>query len=336
MTTDYTRPIPTSPETLLPRNRLLDRLRDPLVIQQLGLLAILILAMILFAFTAPNFTSLVNIENILRQAAFAGIIAMGMTLVILAGEIDISVGSAVAFACSLMGVLFEKGWSIWAAMGVVLVAGTVVGGFAGFIRARFGVPSFITTLALFLSLRGLAELITDTRSIPITSPVLDGLNASYLGLPFPVWVLLVVTVLFWWLSTRTVFGRSVFAVGGNAHASRLAGLPVARIRVILFALTGLLAAVTGILTTARIGVGASVVGNGLEFNVIAAVIIGGTSLAGGRGSIIGTVLGVLFVVVLGNALVLYGVGSSAQLAVQGAVVLIAVLINSIRRGPATE
>ncbi|WP_417512367.1 ABC transporter permease [Microbacterium sp.] len=301
------------------------------MIQQLGLLAILVLALIVFSATAPNFFSVINIENILRQAAFAGIIAMGMTLVIVAGEIDISVGSAVAFACALMGVLFERGWDIWLAMLLVLVAGTAVGAFAGFVRARFGVPSFITTLALFLSLRGVAEMITDTRTIPVPSPVLEAMNASYLGLPFPVWVFLAVMIVFAWISTATVFGRSVYAIGGNPHAARLSGLSVTRVRVIVFALTGFLAAITGILTTARIGVGTSVVGNGLEFSVIAAVIIGGTSLAGGRGSIIGSVLGVLFVVVLGNALVLYGVGSSAQLAVQGAVVLIAVLINSIRR-----
>lgn len=337
MTTAYTRPVPATPKTPEQnRAKNLDRLRDPMIIQQLGLLAILALAIIVFTATAPNFLAVVNIENILRQAAFAGIIAMGMTLVIVAGEIDISVGSAVAFACALMGVLFEQGWNIWLSMGVVLIVGTLVGAFAGFIRARFGVPSFITTLALFLTLRGLAEMITNTRTIPITSPVLDALNATYLGLPFPVWVFLAVVILFWWISTRTVFGRSVYAIGGNAHAARLAGLPVARIRVIIFALTGLLAAITGILTTARIGVGTSVVGNGLEFNVIAAVIIGGTSLAGGRGSILGSVLGVLFVVILGNALVLYGVGSSAQLAVQGVVVLAAVLVNSLRRGPVKD
>lgn len=314
------------------RDRLASRLRDPMVVQQAGLLSILLVAAILFSATAPNFLSAVNIENILRQAAFAGIIAMGMTLVIIAGEIDISVGSVVAFSCALMGVLFEQGWSIWASMGLTLMLGVVVGAGAGLIRARFGVPSFITTLALFLSLRGMAEMITETRSIPIVSPTLDALNRTYFGLPFPVWTFLIVLVLFWWMSSRTVFGRSVFAIGGNAHAARLAGLPVATIRVAVFALTGLLAAITGILTTARIGVGTSVVGNGLEFNVIAAVIIGGTSLSGGKGSILGSVLGVLFVVVLGNALVLYGVGSSAQLAVQGAVVLIAVLVNSLQRG----
>ena len=314
----------------------LTRFRDPMLLQQLGLLAILALTVAVFSATAPNFLSALNIENILRQAAFAGIIAMGMTLVIVAGEIDISVGSAVAFSCGLMGVLFEAGWNIGAAIAVTVVLGAAIGAVAGLFRARFGIPSFITTLALFLTLRGLAEMITETRSIPISSEVLDALNASYLGVPFPVWVFGAVAVVFWWVSTRTVFGRSVYAIGGNAHAARLAGIPVARVRVILFALTGVLAAITGILTTARIGVGTSTVGNGLEFNVIAAVIIGGTSLAGGRGSILGSILGVLFVTVLGNALVLYGVGSSAQLAVQGVVVLLAVLVTIVRRGPVTD
>lgn len=324
---------PVSAETGM-RSRM--RGRAGLLIQEGGLAATLVICIIIFSATAPNFTSPNNIENILRQCAFTGIIATGMTLVIISGEIDISVGSAVSLASGLMGVLYTRNWAIGLIILTVLLVGVAFGALAGMLRALYNVPSFITTLALFLAMRGLSEVITNTRTIPINSELLDRLNENVLGVPFPVLIVLICLLLSWWVARRTTYGRSVFALGGNAAAARLAGLPVTRIRIVLFATTGLLAAITGILSTARIGAGTSVIGNGLEFDVIAAVIIGGTSLAGGRGSIIGTMIGVLFVQVLANALVLYGVGSSAQDVVRGGVVLVAVLLSNFQTGIARQ
>lgn len=303
------------------------------LIQDTGLLIALIVSVIIFSASAPNFATEQNIINILRQASFAGIIAMGMTMVIVAAEIDISVGATVALTSSLLGVLYadtDLGMPI--ILILVLLAGLAVGVFAGLVRAKLNLPSFIVTLALFLALRGVAEVITDQRTIPISDPILTFLNSIPLGIPLPTWLLAISFLAVWFVTKRTTFGRSVYAIGGNASAARLAGLKVDRVRIAIFAITGLLSAIVGILFTARISASTAVIGQGLEFEVIAAVIIGGTSLMGGRGSVVGTLLGVLFVTVLGNALVLYGVSSSAQDVVRGAIVIVAVLLTNIQTG----
>ncbi len=326
-----------APETDPPANRkrlvsFAPRSRRRLV-QESGLAAAFIVSLFVFTWTATNFATEENVLNILRQAAFTGIIAMGMTLVIVAGEIDISVGSAVALTSSLIGVLFrDTSLPMSAIILIALTEGAVAGLFAGWLRAKLNLPSFIVTLALFLALRGVAELITGTKTIPVTSGTLDWFDGSALGLPIPAIIFALIALLFWFLAYRTTFGRTVFSIGGNANASRLAGLPVDRTRIVLFGITGLLSAITGFLLTARIGNGVSTVGNGLEFEVIAAVIIGGTSLAGGTGTISGTIVGVLFITTLSNALVLYGVSSSAQDVTRGAVVLIAVLLTNVQTG----
>jgi ribose/xylose/arabinose/galactoside ABC-type transport system permease subunit len=299
-----------------------------------GLLIALVLAYVVFAATAPNFFTLANQLNVLRQAAFTGIIAMGMTLVVVAGEIDLSVGAMIALTSTLVGILSqEMGVSIYLSTALVIAAGTLIGLGAGFARAKLNMPSIITTLALFLALRGLAEYITNASPIALSEPFYDDVLAgSLLGIPAPAVVLVVVYVVAWFLSKQTVFGRQVYAVGGNPNAARLAGLPIDRIRVLIFGGTGFLAAVTGVLLTARIGSATSSIGVGTEFEVIAAVIIGGTRLSGGRGSVNGTMIGVLFISILGNALVLYGVNSYAQNVMRGIIVFLAVLSSNIQSG----
>ncbi|WP_127817952.1 ABC transporter permease [Microbacterium sp. CPCC 204701] len=319
---------PTSPTRRFDRGDLRRRL-----IQDSGLLIALIVAVIVFSLTAPNFATEQNILNVLRQASFAGIIAMGMTLVIVSAEIDISVGANVALSSAVLGVLYANvGLPMWLVLILVVLMGLAIGMFAGFLRAKWNLPSFIATLALFLGLRGLAEVISQQRTIPVSDPLMTFLNSNPLGLPLPTWLLIITFLAAWFVTTRTSFGRTVYAVGGNASAARLAGLKVDRTRIAVFAITGTLAAIVGILFTARISSSTAVIGNGLEFEVIAAVIIGGTSLMGGRGSVVGTLLGVLFVTVLGNALVLYGVSSPAQNIVRGAIVVIAVLLTNVQTG----
>lgn len=300
--------------------------------REAGLLAALVVAVVLFGATAPNFLSTQNGFNILRQAAFVGVIALGMTLVIVCAEIDISVGALVALSSALIGVLHrDLGWSIGLIMASVLLLGAMSGVAVGVLRSYLAIPTIISTLALFLALRGVAEFITDASPIPIESAFLsDVLGGDVAGVPVPAAVFVVLCVLAWLLATRTRFGREVYAVGGNAVAARTSGIHVARVRIVVFAVTGALAALAGILLTARIGAGSSSIGQGLEFEVIAAVIIGGTALTGGRGTVLGTVVGVLFVSVLGNALVLYGVNSFVQDIVRGAVVLLAVILSSLQ------
>jgi ribose/xylose/arabinose/galactoside ABC-type transport system permease subunit len=257
-----------------------------------------------------------------------------MTLVVVAGEIDLSVGAMIALTSTLVGILSqEMGVSIYLSTAFVILTGTLIGLGAGFARAKLNMPSIKTTLALFLALRGLAEYITNASPIAISDPFYDDVLAgSLFGIPAPAVVLVVVYVVAWFLSKQTVFGRQVYAVGGNPNAARLAGLPIDRIRVLIFGGTGFLAAVTGVLLTARIGSATSSIGVGTEFEVIAAVIIGGTRLSGGRGSVNGTMIGVLFISILGNALVLYGVNSYAQNVMRGIIVFLAVLSSNIQSG----
>ena len=313
---------PQAPPARAGRYRHVDR-------EILGLLTALAALAAAAAAFAPNFATTGNILDVLRQVAFTSIIAYGMTLVIVSGEIDVSVGSAIAFTSALFGVLVTA-WHlpVWlAATGVVALA-TAIGGCAGAVRACFNVPSFIVTLAMFSALRGAAMLLTDAIPIPILDEGFEVWGGgSLLGVPIPALIMLLVFALFGVLATRTAFGRSVYAIGGNAEAAHLSGIPVKRIRTVLFAITGGLAAVSGLLMTSRLGSGNSNIGFGVEFAVITAVIVGGASLSGGKGSMVGTLLGGLFIGVLNNAMVLIGINSYAQEVANGVVVLLAVLVR---------
>ncbi|MFC3996238.1 ABC transporter permease [Nocardiopsis sediminis] len=309
-------------------------------LNEIGLLAAILILYIVLGATASGFLSLDNQLGLLRNAATIGIAAWGVTLVIIAGEIDISIGPAVAFA----SVIAAKGATEWnlgviGAIVVTLAMGVLWGALAGWLRARFNVPSFITTLGLWSVLGGLALYMTDALPVPLPqSGLLDVLGGSVLGVPTAAVVMLVLFAVFAYIANYTAYGRSVYATGGNAAAAQLAGLNVARVRVLLFATTGLLSAITGVLLAARLGSGNGGAAAGLEFDVIAAVVIGGTALAGGRGSLGGTFLGVVFITVIANGLVLLGVNSFFQDVVRGLIIVGAVLINVVisRRSAATR
>jgi simple sugar transport system permease protein len=290
--------------------------------------------------SAAGFLTAGNQLGILRDAATIGIAAWGVTLVIIAGDIDISIGPAVAFS----SVLVAKGSAQWGlgiggAIVLTLVLGTLWGAVAGYLRARFDVPSFITTLGLWSILGGLALYMTDALPVVLpTSSLMEVLGGDILGVPTSAIIMLVLFAVFAYVAKFTAYGRSVYAIGGNAAAAMLAGINLTRTRVILFATTGLLSAVTGILVAARLGSGNGGAAGGLEFDVIAAVVIGGTLLAGGRGSLVGTLLGVVFITVIANGLVLLGIDSFLQEVVRGVIIVGAVLINVIigRRRNATR
>jgi ribose/xylose/arabinose/galactoside ABC-type transport system permease subunit len=302
-----------------------------------GLLLALILLFIVLSATAPNFLSTRNLLNVLRQVSFVGIIACGMTLALIGAEVDLSVGSVVALTSALLGVLNQKlGWPLGPAIIAVIVEATIVGIFAGWIRIRWDIPGLIVTIALMLSLRGLAYVLTNAFPIPITNDSFAFLGSGDIaGVPFPAILFLVTMALFGFIATRTVYGRSVYAVGGNAEATRLSGIPINRVRLIIFATTGLLSAVAGVLLTSRLSSGYAGVGVGWEFDVISAVIIGGTSLFGGEGSMFGTLLGVLFIGLLGNGMVLLGVNPYLQQVARGVIILLAVLLSALQRPKAS-
>ncbi|NYI90819.1 simple sugar transport system permease protein [Amycolatopsis endophytica] len=307
-------------------------------LNEIGLVAAIVVLYIALGSTAAGFLSLDNQLGMLRDAATVGIAAWGVTLVIIAGEIDISIGPAVAFS-SVLAAKFATGMGLVPAILLTLVAGAAWGALAGWLRARFDVPSFIATLGVWSALGGLGLYLTD--ALPVVLPesgLATVLGGSVLGIPTPVIVMVVLFFVFAYVARYTAYGRSVYAVGGNAPAARMAGINLSRIRVLLFLTTGVLSAITGVLLAARLGSGNGGAASGLEFDVIAAVVIGGTALAGGRGTMLGTLLGVVFITVISNGLVLLGVDSFLQNVVRGVIIVVAVLVNVVitKRARATR
>lgn len=283
---------------------------------------------VIFASTAPGFMSFNNQVNILRDAATIGIAAWAVTLIIIAGEIDVSVGPMVAFTSVVLAYLLQAGIPTPLAFALAIVVGALLGAVPGVLRAYFDVPSFVGTLGMWSALRGTALFVTDALPVSIgRNDMLDALDRSVFGVPPAAIIMLVLFACFAFVSRKTAFGRSVFAIGGNAHAAYLSGISVSRIRVALFAIGGAMAAISGILLVSRLGSGNATAANGLEFDVIAAVVVGGTALAGGRGSMLGTLLGVLVITLIGNGLVLLGINPFFQQVVRGVIIVIAVLAN---------
>lgn len=295
---------------------------------ELSLFIAIIVLYVVFTSTANGFMSFNNQINILRDAATIGIAAWAATLIIIAGEIDVSVGPMVAFISVILAYLLQWHVPTPLAFALAIVFGAALGSIAGILRAYFDVPSFVGTLGLWSALRGTALFITDALPVSIgRNDMVDALDRSVFGIPPAAIIMLVLFALFAFISRKTAFGRSVFAIGGNAHAAFLSGINVSRIRVALFAIAGAMAAISGILLLSRLGSGNATAATGLEFDVIAAVVVGGTSLSGGRGSMLGTLLGVLVITLIGNGLVLLGINPFFQQVVRGLIIVVAVLAN---------
>lgn len=303
-----------------------------------SLIALFVMCLVL-ALLAENFMTADNFWNVLRQISVNVCISVGMTLVILTAGIDLSVGSILALCGAIAAGLLKNGISIassnifigFTVFGVV-IAGMLAGGTLGFINGyaitKFKVPPFVATLAMLTMARGFTMLWT--KGHPIT-----GLGDSFgfigtgwfLGIPMPVWISGVVVVFAMILMKKTRFGRYVYAIGGNENAARLSGIPVARIKMKVYALAGVFAGIGGLLVTARLDSAQPNAGMSYELDAIAAVVIGGTSLSGGRGRILGTVLGAMIIGVLNNGLVLLNVSPFWQQVIKGLVILLAVIID---------
>jgi ribose/xylose/arabinose/galactoside ABC-type transport system permease subunit len=294
---------------------------------------ILLALCIVLAFRAPHFLTAGNMLNILRTISMQGLIAFGMTMVIISGEIDLSVGSAVAFSGCLIALMVNAGMLVPVAFIITLAVGFCIGAFTGFVRGRYQVPTFITSLALLTGLRGGARLIT--KGFPLNPDFPDwyifmGSGRVFDTIPFPAIMLIVTFAAVHFLMNYTSFGRSVYAVGGNPDAARLCGINVSLVRILALAITGTLAALSGIMLSARIDSGNPTVAQGWELDVISAVIIGGTSLAGGVGTVWGTLIGLIFIGVIINGMTLLNVPTDVQYVVRGLLILIAVLINRMQ------
>jgi sugar transport system permease protein len=319
------------------------RLKLPSYIQTAVLELILLILCIALALAAPGFLTAENLLNVLRNVSMQGVIAFGMTMVIIAGEIDLSVGSAVAFSGCLTAFVTQQltgpsmGWSPAAAvplaMGIALTVGLLLGVFTGFMRTRYQVPSFITTLALLTGLMGAAELITNGFPINSFPEWYNFLGGGYVaGIPFPAIIFLLVFVIVHVLMNFTAFGRSVYAVGGNAEAARLSGINVRFVKMAVLGFTAMLAALSGILQSAEIMAGTATTAKGWELDVIAAVIIGGTSLLGGSGRVWGTMVGIVFLGIIINGMTLLNISEYWQHVVRGVLILAAVLLNRMQAG----
>lgn len=317
-------PTAHSPNTV---SRIFARVRNW---QSLGLFIALLSLYAIFSLSTPIFFTLNNQLAILQNAAFFGIVAFAMTLVIVSGEIDISVGSMAALSSSMLGVFVaDQGVPFGLAVILVLLMAAGFGAFTGFMRSHFGVPTFISTLAMYFVLRGLARLVTTNFPIPISSDEFFywGTGKIFGIIPVAAIYLLIAGVAVGIIVQRTVFGRSLYAVGGNLKAANLSGIPVRRVKILVMMISSVSAAVAGLLQSAQLSSGNSTIAIGLEFDAIAAAIIGGTLLTGGRGTVTGTALGILIIAALLNGLVLLGVNPYAQQVIRGGIVLLAVLVN---------
>ncbi|MGC9422409.1 ribose ABC transporter permease [Vibrio sp.] len=302
------------------------------LIEQKSLIALLFLVVVV-SFLNPNFFTVDNILNILRQTSVNAIIAVGMTLVILTAGIDLSVGSVLALCGAFAASLIALEVPVLVAVPTALLAGAVLGGISGIIIAKGKVQAFIATLVTMTLLRGVTMVYTDGR--PISTGFTDTADAfawfgtGYaLGIPVPVWMMVIVFAAAWYLLNHTRFGRYVYAMGGNESAARLSGINVDRVKIGVYAICGLLSALAGIIVTSRLSSAQPTAGMGYELDAIAAVVLGGTSLMGGKGRIMGTLIGALIIGFLNNALNLLDVTSYYQMIAKAVVILLAVLVDN--------
>lgn len=303
-----------------------------------SLIALLLLCTVI-GLLSDNFFTVANGWNVMRQISVNICISVGMTLVILTGGIDLSVGSVLAFSGAVTAGLLTAGIELpamdlyigFTLLGGILAGigtGSLLGAFNGWTITRFKVPPFVATLAMLTIARGLTMLWTN--GFPIS-----GLGENFvqigtgwfLGIPIPVWISAIVVLVFTLITNKTRLGRYIYAIGGNESAARLSGINIKKVKITVYSLAGALAAVGGLIVTARLNSAQPNAGFSYELDAIAAVVIGGTSLSGGKGTILGTVLGAVIIGVLNNGLVLLDVSPFWQQVVKGVVILLAVIID---------
>ena len=311
------------------------RLRQALLAKEVGLGAVLLVIVVFLSLQTDTFLTQGNLTVVSRQIALALFISVGMTFVVLSGAIDLSVGSVVALVSVVVGqVMVTQGVTPVLAIVVALLAGTAVGAFNGAIVAFTLIPSFVVTLGTLAMARGLAL----GRS---TGQTVSGFPEGFLrlgqgataGIPNPVWLAALVAIVAHLVLSRTTFGRHVYLIGSNEQAAVLSGIAVRRTKIIIFMIAAFLASCAAVVETARLSVGQPSAGSGYELAAIGAVVIGGASLFGGEGSILGTVLGTTLLALILNALILLGISAYWQQVFSGAIIIAAVALNLLRQKP---
>ncbi len=299
-------------------------------VRQLSLLIILLLEIVLFTLLSDRFFRFSNAISILRQVSVTGISAMGMFMIILLGDIDLSVGAMYAFIGVVSALIFRATESAALAIVAALGMGTLIGLVNGVITAKFKIPAFITTLAMMSVCSGFAYIITKGTPIGVTDPSFTLLGSGYIAgvIPLPIIFMLIVLALGWFMMYKTRFGRHIYACGGNAQAAKWSGINADRIKIIVFTIAGFLNGFAAIVLAGRLGGGLPSAGDGSEMDVITAVVLGGTSMSGGRGKLWGVVLGVLIIGVLTVGLTMIGVSTYWQKVIKGVIIVVAVIIDT--------
>jgi erythritol transport system permease protein len=325
---------------------------SPLLAQVLRLRAFIALAVVtlVFSLLSPEFLTTGNLSILVKHVAINAILAIGMTFVILSGGIDLSVGSVVGFCGMVAGLLLSRGLVLeslgivvyphaWLVIVLTLLAGMAIGAANGWVVARLGVAPFIATLGSMYVARGAALLMSGGATFPNLSgdPALGNAGfpwigaASVAGLPVPVWLMAGLAGMAIFLASRTPFGRHVYAIGGNQRAALLSGVRVPQVRLRVYVISGFCAALVGVIIAAQLGAAHPATGTTFELNAIAAVVLGGTSLMGGRGTVGGTLIGAFVIGVLAVGLVLLGVSEFWQMVVKGLVIVVAVILDQFQK-----
>ncbi|MDV3126152.1 ABC transporter permease [Mycobacterium sp. 21AC1] len=296
--------------------------------RNIGLLVVLVALFVVGSVTSTEFLQFSNVVTILTLASVIGVVSVGATFVIIGGGIDLSVGSVLGLASVWATTVATQAYGPWVMVMTSLIVGTVCGLVNGVLIAYGGLVPFIVTLAMLVGAQGLAELISNRQSQLLSQPALsDVLFHRLFGLPVLVYIFAIVADLGWILLNRTNFGARTVAVGSNAEAARLAGINVQRHTLLLYVLSGFCVGIAAIMVVAQTNTGASTLGSLYELDAIAAIIVGGTLLSGGRGTIVGTVLGVLVFTTITDLFILNGLDSPIQKIAKGAIIVAAVLFQ---------
>ncbi|MCX6089695.1 MAG: ABC transporter permease [Candidatus Atribacteria bacterium] len=300
---------------------------------KIGILLVFFIVCVVFGILNPVFFNPLNIINVIRQVSIIGVMAVGMTFVILLGLIDLSVGSIVAFS-GIIAAGFQVKWggNFFLSLIIPLLVGAGIGYFNGFVSTKGEIHPFIVTLGTMSIFRGATLLIAQGKPISGMSPAFRFLGAGMVGpIPFPVILFLGCVIIAGIVLKRTVFGRYVYAIGGNQEAALLSGIMVDRVKIVTYTILGVLSGLSALILTSRLNSGELVAGTGYELDVIASVVIGGTSMMGGEGGVYGTLVGALLIGVISNGLNLLGVQPYWQMMVKGSIVILAVLMDRMKR-----
>ena len=299
-----------------------------LIARKYATMFILVIFLIAMAFLSDRFFTFKNLTNVGRQISLNAILALGMTLVIISGGIDLSVGGVCALGCCVCAKILNSTGSSLLAIAVVLLIGLAVGAFNGFVVSKTGIAPFIVMLSTVSIIRGITLVMTNASPMPISNAAFKFIGqGTLLGIPFPIYITLILAIITAFVMNKTVFGRYVYAIGGNERSAVVAGIQVKKVKISVYMVSGFLAAFTAIIYTSRLSSGVPSLGDGFEMDAITAAVIGGASLAGGQGHIWGTMIGAVIIGILNNALNLLNINSYFQDIVKGVVVLLAVLFD---------